>query len=153
MGKENIQTREAILSYINLCSPNISQIVKYFNLSRPTIYHYIEVLEKQGLVKRDKDKTKKGFPVTIIPNKQSISNKSDKDMIKFLNLLSDNNGIEDSKFDKILRDNEIPSAVTFEARLKKLFLKEIKITEEGKEFLQQHSAQKDRPSPDDVGRV
>lgn len=60
MNIENIfkvlscEIRLKIIELLSGGSKNVTDIVKMFDLTQPTVSHHLKVLEKEGLVKREK---------------------------------------------------------------------------------------------------
>lgn len=113
----------------------ISQLSDLTKLSRPTIYLHLEVLEKKGFIKRDKNIKKKGAPVTIQLIENSVAKKEKKDLIKFLNIIKNNPNITQIKLRNMnLGLSHTYTTATFEGLMdKRLFL-----TDKGKQFLKQN---------------
>lgn len=83
MEKENL-TRTYILNVIRMKPLTISELAKRFQVSRPTIYLHLAVLEKAGLIRRRKDHKKKGAPVTIFSVEKAVAKKQKGEIITFL---------------------------------------------------------------------
>ncbi len=63
-----------------------SQLAKYLDVSRPTIYHHIETLKSQGLIQEEKSQEKqKGSPVYITLSETYFNQKPR--MIKIINFV------------------------------------------------------------------
>ncbi len=64
--KNSILHKALILALINeKGTKTISELAKYLDVTRPTIYGHLELLEKRKLIIRSQNKEKKGAPVTI----------------------------------------------------------------------------------------
>ncbi len=50
------EIRLRIIELLSSGSKNVSDIVKMFNLTQPTVSHHLRVLEKEGIVKRERHK-------------------------------------------------------------------------------------------------
>lgn len=136
MGTTNTERQEIILNHIIMFSPTISQLVEYIGVARPTVYHYLEALEKEGLIHREQDKTKKGSPVKIIANQKKVDTLTKEQMVEVLKLLEKQDGVTDNElYDKIGLSNR----GYHQARIQKLLQKKVYITNEGKKFLAEHS--------------
>jgi len=62
MNVENVfkvlscEIRLKIIELLSSGSKNVSEIVERFNLTQPTVTHHLRVLEKEGIVKRERYK-------------------------------------------------------------------------------------------------
>ena len=133
MEKENFNKKYIVdlLRFHNKLT--ISEISKLTKLSRPTIYLHLDSLEKNGFIKRKKDEDKKGAPVSIELIKHSVAQKDKKELIDFLKLIKEHNGITQTE----LRNLKVPitSSLTI-ATFDGLIDKKIYITEKGIKFLE-----------------
>lgn len=50
------EIRLKIVEILSSGSRNVTEIVKMFNLTQPTVTHHLKVLEKEGIVKRERNK-------------------------------------------------------------------------------------------------
>lgn len=130
MRKDNFN-RNYILNLLDTFgSMTISDIAKKVNLSRPSVYSHLEILEKKGLIKRDKNPKKKGSPVTITPINKKISEKDTQELIKLLKKVKNSHGIDM----KELRE-ELHNHSYLEAGMRGFITKKVFLTKKGEEFL------------------
>jgi len=133
--KDNIN-RNYILTILETHGPTtISNIVTLLKVSRPAVYNHLEILEKEGLIKRTKDKTKKGGPVTITLLKKEIEKKRKRDVITFLKDLKDGKEIKEMR--DLLKTNAYMDATWLGLITKKVY-----VTERGKKFLEENKSDK-----------
>lgn len=128
-------TRERILHSLSLFKElTISQLSAMLSVSRPTIYLHLDILESQGLIKRDKNSQKKGAPVTISLDNKNFTHKQDKDIREILELINQKKDIDWFDFQK----EKINLHAYNIAILRGYVGRNIYITEKGKEFLKQN---------------
>ena len=63
-------TRRAILSRLASGDADVSELMKPFNLSQPTISKHLTVLEKAGLVTRGRDQQRRPRTLVALPLKE-----------------------------------------------------------------------------------
>lgn len=143
MGALDNKNRRIILASLRDDKLTISQLSKILGVSRPTVYLHLDVLEKSGLIERNKDQKKKGAPVYIKLLRKSETNSF---IIKFLEDLekAGNTGIKEKKFVlshntsindlSFLDRNDALNFVSFSNLVEKRYF----ITEEGKKFLKEN---------------
>jgi DNA-binding MarR family transcriptional regulator len=142
MDKENLN-RNYILSTIQYFGKiKISDISKIVNLSRPSVYSHLNILEKEGLIKRKKDNKKKGAPVFIIPIKDKIDLKRKKEVFNFLKFLEENEGISTLELIKNKKYYESQSYIY--SGLKGYIINKIFLTQAGKEYLNQNQPKEEK---------
>lgn len=145
MGRVDETTRSRILRLLETTDKDliISDIVKYTQLTRPSIYLHLDILEKKGLIKREKDTTKKGAPVKIIPIKSKINSDKKRRMIELLDKIKNKGGeinMHDleSIHEGILNPSTTAGMTHIDLRLRGLIGSKLYITQKGKKFLKEH---------------
>jgi DNA-binding transcriptional ArsR family regulator len=63
-------TRRAILARLALGDADVSELMKPFNLSQPTISKHLNVLERAGLVMRGRDAQRRPRTLVAVPLKE-----------------------------------------------------------------------------------
>lgn len=130
MEKDNFN-RSYILNLIEVHEGlTISQLVSLAPVSRPAVYDHLELLEKQGLIKRSKDKKKKGAPVTITAIQKEVEKKDRVELIEFLNKINKDEGVDMKELKDAFR-----SKAYLTAGLRGFTSKKVYLTDKGKEFL------------------
>jgi DNA-binding transcriptional ArsR family regulator len=136
MAKDNFN-RKYIIDLLKIHKNlTISQIVEITELSRPTIYLHLDILEKEGFIKRDKDDIKKGKPVTISLIQNSVAQKDKKELLEFLKIVREKNPTSTEL--KTMGLNISPN-VLMESSFNDLTEMRFNITNKGKQFLKEHT--------------
>lgn len=137
MRKDNI-TRNSIISLLGVYGKmTISELAKRLRVSRPTVYLHLEVLEKKGLIKREKDPKKKGAPVTVTPVEKEVSKQNKQDLLEFLQTLQQKGDTDIHDMSKL--GISIISPAYLEASIRGYTSKKIYLTDKGKQFLKENS--------------
>lgn len=135
MEKENFN-RNYILNLLRSHNGlTISQLAKLLRVSRPTIYLHLDILEKEGFVKRSKNPEKKGSPVTIEIVESSVAKRDKKKLTEFLKVVDSDKDLTLTKL-KQMGINDPESYLL--ATMKGLIDKKIFLTDEGKKFLEEN---------------
>jgi len=144
MENDNIKdsiNREYILNLVRIEPLTISELSKRLNVSRPTIYLHLKVLENKGLIKREKDIKKKGAPVTIFSVEKAVLKKDKEELISFLKIVKLEQPIEFRKlFSKL--DNAYLNHGYLEAGLRGYFDRMIMLNSEGEKILKENETPK-----------
>lgn len=129
---EEINNKFLILAIIRSeGSKTISELAKRLNVTRPTIYLHLDTLEKQGFIKRSKNKEKKGAPVRISPIEKNIKAKEKKDIFKVLKYIKEHPGLTIEQ----IKGSWVSKVPLMQAQLRGLITKKIYLTKEGEKFL------------------
>lgn len=122
-------------------SLNISELSELIGISRPSIYQHLEVLEKQGLIKREKEEEKKGTPVKVYPLIPKFIEKEKEDMLKYLKFIEKEKEVPQKEgWDFIRKEfkSNIGHPACSGAILLGLVESKTYLTEEGKKFLKEN---------------
>lgn len=130
--------REFIVSILSTQgSKTISELCRLTNLSRPSVYLHLEILERKGLIKREKDPKKKGAPVTIsLIHKDVEKEQVQKEVLKLLEMMKDK-PLRQHELSLEQRKKMTPRAL-LEAGIHGYFHRPFEITKKGKSFLEKH---------------
>lgn len=137
--------RNMIIILLKGSPQTISELAKELNVSRPTIYLHLKVLEKKGLIERSKDITKKGAPVTITLKEKELSELEQKNLVEFLLWLKEQKEVSSESLDIFFKtQRRYLSNAWVEAGVNGLIGNKVFITSEGEKFLEEHKG-KDNP--------
>jgi len=131
--------RELILGYLGVAGPQtITKLSQVLNVSRPTIYLHLEVLEKKGLIERKKDPKRKGSPVIIYRKESKIKEAKVKAIVSTLKMIQDSKSHDFNDLALKFEGVHFPSSSYFEAKLRGFISQKIYLTDEGKKFLKEN---------------
>jgi predicted ArsR family transcriptional regulator len=142
MEKDNLNRRR-IMMLLKIRPMTISQLSKELGVSRPTIYLHLDILEKKGLIKKEKNEKKKGAPVTISCVKEKIEKQEQKELINYLKLIKkiqpvDLIGINDDNIQRMIIKGSGHISASVRGFLKNM----TSLSEEGERFLKDNESPK-----------